>query len=346
MGMTMRDLRKMHTATAVRWTCAALLAGTAMAAGAQQYGPAVPGNVEEIMLQRRPMPAPTAPIQIPTPAAPEDFSKAQLMPGTLLAMQTYGVPELSEVSLRIDAKGDVDVPTLGPVHLAGLTVPAAQQAIDAALVKAELLVAPAVQLNVLQYAASYVSVLGEVQAPGRFQMIGSRNLAEVLALAGGETLTAGNEVEIQRGGSTSDVQHIRYTPRDSLSSLQNITVQPGDNVYVRRAGMVYVMGAVNRPGGYVMVNGGLLNVFQALSLAGGTSLDAARNGMYIVRPHDEVFETIKVPFNRLAKESQAKLELQQNDVLYVPRSGVRVTLLDGSAIIGAAVSGSLYTVAK
>ena len=322
-------LRNRHIPTVARWTCAALLAGfAATAAGAQQYGPSVPGNVEEMMLQRRPMPAPTAPIQIPTPAAPEDFSKAQLMPGTLLAMQTFGIPELSEISLRIDAKGDVDVPTLGPVHIAGLTVPAAQQTIAAALVKAELLVSPVVQLNVLQYAAGYVSVLGEVQAPGRFQMIGSRSLAEVLALAGGETLAAGNEVEIQRGGSADapEVQHIRYTPRDSLSSLQNISVQPGDNVYVRRAGMVYVMGAVNRPGGYVMVNGGLLNVFQALSLAGGTSLDAARNGMYIVRPHDEVFETIKVPFNRLAKESQAKLELQQNDVLYVPRSGVRVTL--------------------
>ncbi len=329
----------------LRWACLAfsLVAG---ALHAQQYGPGVPANVEEMSLQRRPTPASSAQNQGPTVAAPEDFSKVQLQPGTLLSMDTFGVPELSNVSLRLDANGDVFVPTLGAVHVAGLTVLAAQQAIASALLHAELLVSPVVQLNVVQFAASFVSVLGEVQTPGRFQVIGSRSLAEVLALAGGETLAAGNDIEIQRGNTVGSgaMQHVRYTPHDSLKSLQTTVIQPGDSVYVRRAGVVYVLGAVNRPGGYVMVDGGLLNVYQALSLAGGTTLDAARNGMYIVRPHDEVFETIKVPFNKLAKQSQAEVELRQNDVLYIPRSGLRVTLLDGSAIIGAAVSGSMYAV--
>ena len=329
----------------VRLACFALclVAGTLYG---QQYGPNLPANVEEMSLQRRPMPASSTRSQGPTVAAPEDFSKAQLVPGTLLSMETFGVPELSNVSLRLDANGDVFVPTLGPVHIAGMTVLAAQGAIASALVRAELLVSPVVQLNVVQYAASFVSVLGEVQAPGRFQVIGARSLAEVLALAGGETLAAGNDIEIQRGSAKEApaVQHIRYTPHDSLNSLQTTVIQPGDSVYVRRAGVVYVLGAVTRPGGYVMVNGGMLNIYQALSLAGGTTLDAARNGMYIVRPHDEVFETIKVPFNKLAKQPQSDIELRQNDVLYIPRSGLRVTLLDGSAIIGAAVSGSMYAV--
>ena len=328
----------------VRLALLASVLGIGWQGSAQQYGPSVPANIDEMSLQRRPVPAGSAQSQASTTAAPEDFSKAQLLPGTLLSMETFGVPELSGVSLRIDAQGDVFVPTLGTVHLAGLTVPSAQQAIAEALVRAELLVSPVVQLNVLQFAASFVSVLGEVQTPGRFQMIGSRSLAEVLALAGGETLAAGNDIEIQRGKASGPggVQHVHYTPHDSLASLQSTLVEPGDSVYVRRAGVVYVMGAVSRPGGYVMVNGGLLNIYQALSLAGGTTLDAARNGMYIVRPHDEAFETIRVPFNKLAKQPQAQVELRQNDVLYVPRSGARVALLDGSAIIGAAVSGSLY----
>ena len=103
------------------------------------------------------------------------------------------------------------------------------------------------------------------------------------------------------------------------------------------------MGAVNKPGGYLMVNSGSLNIYQALSLAGGTTLDAARNGMYIIRPHDETFEQIKVPFTKLAKQSQAEIQQQWNDVLYIPRSGWRVTVLDGSAIIGAAITGATYT---
>lgn len=161
-----------------------LLFGVVPPGRGQQTAPTVPGNIEEMRLERRPTPAPVVGIQGPTVAAPEDFSKAQLLPGTLLSMDVYGVPDMSGLGLRVDAKGDVSVPTLGAVHLAGLTVEAAQTAIGNALVKAELLVHPVVQLNVVQFAASYVSVLGEVQAPGRFSMIGPRNLSEVLALAG------------------------------------------------------------------------------------------------------------------------------------------------------------------
>lgn len=324
---------------------ALILAVTALASGlalnAQQNTATVLANVDEIALQRR---TPLSVPQGPTVAAPEDFSKLSLSPGTLLTMDITGIPEMSGVSLRVDANGDVFVPTLGPVHVAGVTVMEAQSAVARALSDAQLLVTPAVQLNVVQYAASFVSVLGEVQNPGRFPIIGPRTLSDVIALAGGETVAAGREIEIQHEGAAGVIQHVKYTPHDSLENLQRTLVQPGDSIYVRRAGVVYVLGAVAKPGGYIMVNGGLLNIFQALSLAGGTTLDAAKNGMYIVRPHDEVFETIKVPFKRLAKEQQATLELRQNDVLYIPRSGLGVALLDGSAIFGAAISGTLYAV--
>ena len=91
-----------------------------------------------------------------------------------------------------------------------------------------------------------------------------------------------------------------------------------------------------------MTDAGKLDIYQALSLAGGTSLDAAKNGMYIIRPHDEVFETIRVPFSKLASKHQNEVELQKDDVLYVPRSNWKVTLLDGSAIIGSALNAAIY----
>ena len=327
------------------WAGPALLVLPSLAQNlvAQQNTPSVPANLEELQLQRRPA---SSPANLgPTLAAPEDVSKAELVPGTLLSMDVYGVPEMSGVNLRLDANGDASIPTLGAVHLAGSTVLQAQQTVAKALVQAEMLVAPVVQLTLVQFAAGYVSVLGEVQSPGRFQIIAARNLAEVLALAGGETLAAGSDIEVQRTSATTGqtLQHVSYTPQDDLRVLQNVTVQPGDSVYIRRANVVYVLGAVNKPGGYLMVNGGLLNIYQALSLAGGTTLDAAKNGMYIIRPHDEAFQTIKVPFTKLAGRRPTDLQLQKNDVLYVPRSGLRVTFLDGSAILGAAVGGAMYT---
>ena len=320
-----------------------LLACAAQPARAQQSTAAISANLDDlpITLQRRTI-EPAA--QGPVTSAPEDFDKVQLVPGCLLSMEVYGIPELSGIMLRIDAAGDVSVPTLGPVHIAGSTVLQAQDAITEALVSGEILVSPVVRLNVVQFTAGYVSVSGEVQNPGRFQVISSRTLAEVLALAGGESAAAGDDIEIQRKSADGNVQpqHIHYAQRDAPTSLQSITVRPGDSVFVHRAGAVYVLGAVNRPGGYLMVNDGKLNIYQAVSLAGGTTLDAATNGMYIIRPHDEAFETIKVPFSKLVRENQSEIQLQLNDVLYVPRSGWRVTLLDGSAIIGAAVNGATY----
>lgn len=305
----------------------------------------VTANLEETTpsLLRR---VPTYGAQGGVTPAPEDISKVQLVPGTLLSMDVFGIPELSGVNLRIDEAGNVSVPLLGPLRVVGLTMAQAQQSLTQALVAAEILVNPVVHLNVIQFAPEYVAVLGEVQSPGRYQVIAPRTLADVLALAGGETAAAGTDIEVQHGapGAGTAVQHVAYAPHESSAKLREIMIAPGDSVYVRKAGAVYVLGAVNRPGGYMMVNGGRLNIYQAISLAGGTALDAGKNGMYILRPHDEAFETIKVPFSKLAQRRPAEIELEKNDVLYVPRSGWKVTLLNGSAIIGAAVGGAVYSV--
>ena len=315
-----------------------------VAASAQGNNPMVTANVDNLANEPQHRPIATY-TQIPLSPAPEDFDKAEIVPGSLLSMDTYDVPELSGVSLRVDPEGNVSVPTLGTVHVAGLTVPEVQDAIAKSLKEGEILVAPHVRITVVQYSAGYITVLGEVQNPGRYQVIAKRSLGDALGFAGGETLAAGDDIEIGRAATTGTpaIQHVHHLQHDGSTDLRNVFVNPGDVVTVRRAGVVYVMGAVNRPGGYLMVNEGRLDIYQALSLAGGTALDAARNGMYIIRPHEEVYETIKVPFASLAKQHQSEVQLKLNDVLYVPRSNWKVTLLDGSSIIGAAVNAAIYT---
>lgn len=310
---------------------------------AQETAPTVSAGLDDVTNQLHwRIPARAAQQNVNT--APEDFDKVKLTPGSLLQMDVYGVPEYNGVSLRLDADGRVSVPHLSPLSVAGMTLLEAQEVIAQAFVTGQILIHPTVRLNLVQYNAGYVSVLGEVQLPGRYQLIAPRPLADVLALAGGETMAAGNDVEIQRASTTGSrvVEHIHLVQKERLAVLQQTTVGPGDSVLVHRAGAVYVMGAVNRPGGYLMVDNGGLSVLQALSLAGGASLDAAKGGMYIIRPHGESYEEIKVPFKRVLHEARSETELQVNDVLYLPRSGWKVTFLDGSAIIGAAVSGALF----
>ena len=277
-------------------------------------------------------------------AVPDDFANAKLTPGYLLAMDVFGVPEFSSLTLRVDPLGNVTIPAAGTVHVAGETLAEAQIAIAHQLTAQQILVSPQVQLNVLQFATESVTVLGEVQNPGRIQMLAPRSLADVLALAGGETVAAGNDIEIQQPDKDgpAHVLHVSYTQEETASKLQKIIVSPGDSIFVHKAGVVYVLGAVSKPGGYLMVNGGALNVLQALSLAGGTTLEAAMGGMRIYRPSDGRYEEIKVSFSRVTKGEQASLKLQLNDILFIPRSKLKTTLVDGSYLVGASITSALY----
>ncbi len=276
-------------------------------------------------------------------AVPEGFEKLTLSPGYLLEMDVYDTPEMS-AELRIDVHGDVSVPLIGAVHVEGETLSQAQITISNALIEREILKDPQVTLNILQFSATSISVLGEVQTPGRVQLLAPSSLGEVIALAGGETIAAGNDIEIQHpldhGELTS--RHIEYAQGEDSTKLQSILVEPGDTVFVRRAGVIYVLGAVNRPGGYLMVNGGALSVIQAVSLAGGTTLQASTRWAVIVRRQGNDFIQFKVPLGKMETGDATPVQLQWNDALYVPVSAWKAVLVNGSNVISPATSAAIY----
>lgn len=276
-------------------------------------------------------------------SVPEGFEKLHLSPGYLLQMDVYDVPEMS-TELRIDAQGSVTVPLAGSVHVAGDTVPEAQAAIARALIEKRILKNPQVTINVLQYSSEYVSVLGEVLNPGRLPMLAPEPLEDVIALAGGETISANDDIEIQHPGQNGEVtiKHVTYVQGGDSSPLQNTQVAPGDTVLVHRAGVIYVLGAVNRPGGYLMVNGGSLSVIQAVSLAGGTTLQAAAKWAVIVRRQGSGYVQFKVPLTAMETGGAAPIQLQLNDALYVPVSTWKAVLVNGSNVLSAATSAAIF----
>ena len=278
-------------------------------------------------------------------AAPEGFDKLKLTPGSLLQMTIYTVPDMSS-ELRIDAKGNVTIPLLGEVHIAGDTLPEAQTAIAKQLVEHDLLKAPQVSLNVIEFSGTSISVLGEVESPGRIQLLEPKPLGDVLALAQGESQAAGGEIEIQH--RTDDQQfttrRVNYAQGKDTSLLQSTMVYPGDTVIVHKAGVIYVLGAVTRPGGYMMINGGTLNVSQALSLAGGTSLQAQTKWAMVVRNQGDQYSQFKIPLKRMETGSTPPEQLHLNDVLYVPTSSFKSVMINGSNILGAVSSASIYRV--
>lgn len=273
---------------------------------------------------------------------PEDFSKITISPGFLLTMQVYDMPEIS-TDLRVDDNGDVSVPMSGKVHVAGLTLPEAEHAIEKRLGERQILRNPEINLDVAQYAADNVSVIGEVQTPGRIQLLAPHNLPDVLAMVGGETQLAGETIVIRRRvNGVEQVQKIHYARSGNSEDIRSVMVHPGDTVVVPRAGIVYVLGGVNRPGGYVMQEDGTLNVAQALALAYGTAMNAAVGSIRIVRKRpDGSLQEIPVSYRKITKGKQVPPQLHAEDILYVPISKLKSVATAG--LLGTTSSALIYT---
>jgi polysaccharide biosynthesis/export protein len=258
---------------------------------------------------------------------PEDFASLKLAPGFLLGMQVYDVPELT-ADFRVNNNGDVTVPMVGLLHVGGKTVTEVQSEIALRLRTGKIINDPHVTLNIEQYAGQNISVLGEVHNPGHLELLAPRNLSDVLALVGGETQYAGNVIEIRRqtNGSTTQMQ-VHYDQSKDDDPLKSFTVIPGDIITVRRAGIVYVFGGVNRPGGYVMQEGGTLNLSQALALAYGTSMQASVSSIRLLRKKsDGSMQEIPIPYKDITRGKVPPTVLQAEDVVYVPISKLKTVL--------------------
>lgn len=280
---------------------------------------------------------------------PEDFAKLTLAPGFLVSLNVLDDADMGG-AFRVDQNGDIDVPVLGTMHVAGETISQARVEIRRRLLEDQILKDPQVNLAVLEYTAPQVTIVGEVTSPGKYPLLAPRTLVDVLALAGGTTLTAGNEIQITRGGANgkpipeSDLVH--YSRATDPDTVKQAIVDPGDTVLVKRAGIVYVLGAVVRPGGYVMQEEGTLNVLQAISLANGTALAAKTGTIYLLRRNADGSEVdIALPYKKLIRGQSAEVQLQAKDVLYVPTSQVKAIFSNGSSILASAASASIYAVA-
>jgi polysaccharide export outer membrane protein len=275
---------------------------------------------------------------------PKDFSEIRIEPGDQLSVNVYDTPELSD-AYRVDPAGDLTLPLCGKVKVQGLTSTEAARLLETTLRDGQVLVRPQVNVDVQQYAGRYVVVLGEVGSPGRVMVIAPTKLSEILAQVGGLTPIAGTRIKIRHGGDDSAPElEVPYSRSESNQQAGSILVRPGDTVLVPRAGIVYVLGAVSHPGGYLMQEDGKLNVGEALALSGGTLLQAKTSGLRVIRRNrDGTTLDFELSYDGIAKGTQTPLELQAQDIVYVPMDKWKATLTDATAIISAATSAAIYT---
>jgi len=314
-------------------------AAIAQANGSNSNGQ-TPGNGSEPRL------SPNGSLQNSLTTVPEDFATLKLAPGFQIDVQVYGEPDFSGHA-RVDNAGNISIPFLKGVHVAGDTIAEAQAEIVNKFQKQGILKNPQVTIDVEQFATTSATVLGEVNYPGRVELLSPHSLLEVIGLSGGETALAGNDVELKHTDAKSgnSTRTFHYSRGSNGETIRGVMVQPGDTVIVKRAGLIYVLGAVNRPGGYPMQEDGELNVAQAISLAQGLALQAKVGALRVVE-HGADGKPVDVPvsYKRIMDGKEAPMNLSEGDIVYVPISKAKAVFTASATLIGQTTAATIYAV--
>jgi len=267
-------------------------------------------------------------------------------PGDQLHVQVVDTPEL-EQHPRVTDAGEVPLAGVGNVKVAGLTPSAAAGAIRARLIAAHYMNHPEVVVSVEQYATQSISVLGEVKAPGAYPIDTPRSILDVLALAGGLTSVADRNILIQRRANPAHPLRYNFSNDADQAIAGQVLVNPGDIVVVPRAGIVYVLGDVNHPGGYAMANNeSKMTMLQAIALAGGLTKTAKQGHARLIRKLPTgAFSDRELSVGDLQQGKLPDIAMMPGDVLYVPFSyGRNIAVMGAASIASAATSAAVYAI--
>jgi polysaccharide biosynthesis/export protein len=265
----------------------------------------------------------------------------------LLRISILDVPEISGV-YRVGNSGSVTVPVLtSPVAAAGLTLSQFSESLAKELKSADLVSDPHVSTSVDTSRLHSVAITGAIRKPQIYPVFSQTTLLDMLSQAEGLSDDASGNAVISRGavgmrvlaqnaltgGSYQAAQTISVDVKRLLESgdpTLNVDIYPGDRITIPRAGIVYVVGAVNKPGGFTMRPAARgLTVLQALALAEDTTGTAKKDQTVIIRSDPQAPQgrkQIPVQLKKILKGKGEDPVLEAEDILFVPDSATKHAL--------------------
>jgi len=259
-----------------------------------------------------------------TPATTTVQSPAiDIGPGDLLDVVVFDTPELSS-HVRVTQDGFANLPVLGRIDFNGVNADQAARKLEDEFRKRNLLLEPHVTVFIVEYASQGATVSGEVRQPGIYPTLGKRRLMDMLAIAGGISPTAGKTVSVIHREDAAHPENITLQGSPShLASQENPQIEPGDTIVVAKAGVVYIVGDVGKPGGFLVDNNERLSTAQAIALAGGANRTAALSKTRLIRKVEGGRQEYMIDLAKLLKGEQADLKLDDGDIIWVPSSQLK-----------------------
>jgi polysaccharide export outer membrane protein len=272
----------------------------------------------------------------------------KIEPNDLIGLSVYDAPELSH-TIRVRADGMITLPMLkDPIQAAGLMPIELEDKIAGTLQREEILVHPLVTVTMLEYNARRVSVVGAVVNPQTFQVTGATHLLDALAKAGGASQDAGAKLLLHHEDGKTDTFDLKKLV--SGDSEGNVPLEGGEEIRIPPAPKVYVMGNVTKPQVVLVHEPGEATVMRLIARAEGTTQyysDVA--WIYRFDTSEQKRREISVPLKAILHRKAADVQLEPDDILYIPdNTKKRATADVTKALLGAgqSISAALVYTAR
>jgi polysaccharide biosynthesis/export protein len=296
--------------------------------------------------------------ETPSPAMKVENRNYVLGPDDDITIQALDAEEITKAPVRIDTSGNINLPLIGRMRAAGLTIEQLEHEIEARL--RVYIQQPQVAITVTNFRSQPVSVLGSVRNPGIHQLQGRKTLFEILSMAGGLAADAGHSVKITRQAEWGPIPlasaKTDATGKFSIAEVklraimearnpeENILIQPHDILSVPRAELVYVVGQVQKPGGFVLNDRENISILQALAMADGlTNTSSAKNARIIRSTAGENRVEIPVDVKSILDGKTSDVALKSDDILFIPNNVAKGVIMNTmQTAISIATSALIY----
>jgi polysaccharide biosynthesis/export protein len=240
--------------------------------------------------------------------------------GDLMEVTVFGIPELTQ-RVRVDDDGKIHLALIGDISVSGKSPAWVRDQIRETLTDGHFVKNPQVEVYIVQYSGQVAYINGEINRPGAYSLLRSHRLMDLIAVAGGLTPRAGNAATIVHNGDTKNALQVDLSVQDDARG--NPEIEPGDSVNIGLTGIIYVLGNVIRPGGFLLDRRTTLTFTEALALAQGPSEYGSITNAVVLHSAQPNSQPTQVNLKMILKARSPDIQMQAGDIIWVGDSAFR-----------------------
>jgi polysaccharide export outer membrane protein len=256
----------------------------------------------------------------------------QLSAGDLLTIRIFGMTDYAP-TVRVGQDRAVELPLVGVVTVAGLTVRQAEDLIAARLVSAGMYRNPQVSIQITESPNGVATVTGEMH--GIIPVFGGRRLYDVLSASGGLTPLSSHTIVVNRPGLDKPIV-VNLGTDAARSAEANIPIFPGDTIVISRVGVVYLLGDFKTQGAIPLQQNAPLTLMKAAALGGGTTFSGKYSDLRIIRTNGVTRSVVRVDIDKVVHGKTPDPVLQADDIVFLPTDWLKSAIQVGGigALLG------------